>query len=224
MAVLVFDLDHPELIAQELGEAGRALSRADAPPPFVRELVAELSDQVVAMGVEPLASIDPLFWTMLQNAALSATRALQVEDEREQRRRLRVGLEQLRFLFARLAEGREVSEDRDPKELARWLVQTLTVPQRRLAELLGVGDRTLQRWLSHTDATSPDGDDARRLWLVARLASQLRHSFGGAGVVAWLEEPNATLDGARPADLLAAPGQAEHLMRAAIASRMSIAT
>lgn len=96
---------------------------------------------------------------MLQNAALSATRALQVEDEREQRRRLRVSLEQLHFLFARLAEGREVAEDRDPKEVARWL-----------------------------------------------------------------EAPNAALDGERPADLLAAPGQAENLMRAAIASRMSIAT
>lgn len=222
--IAAFDLDHPDLIAHELAEAGRALSRVDAPPPSVRALVEELSDQVVAMGIEPLTSIDTLFWAMLQNAALSATRALQVDDEREQRRRLRVSLEQLRFLFARLAEGREVAEDRDPKEVARWLAETLAVSQRRLAELLGVGDRTLQRWLSRTDATSPDGEDARRLWLVARLASQLRHSFAGAGVTAWLEEPNAGLEGARPTDLLADPGQAENLMRSAIASRLSIAT
>lgn len=87
-----------------------------------------------------------------------------------------------------------------------------------------MGERTVQRWLSHADATALDGEDARRLWLVARLAGQLRHSFAGAGVVAWLEEPHAGLSGSRPVDLLGDAGRAGQLMQAAMASRISIAT
>jgi DNA-binding transcriptional regulator YiaG len=224
MPAVAFDLHHPELIAQELSEAARVLAKEPEAPLSVRRVVEDLADQIVEMGVEPLAVVDPVFWTMLQNAALTATRALQIEDERQQRRRLRVSLEQLRFLFARLAEGKPVSEERNAKEVARWLAETLQVPQRRLAGVLGVGERTVQRWLSESDPTTPDGEDARRLRLVARLANQLRHSLAGAGVMAWLEEPHAELGGHPPADLLEAPGQAEDLMQAAIATRMSIAT
>lgn len=224
MPAVAFDLQHPEIIAQELSEAARVLAKEPEAPVSVRGLVEELADQIVDMGVEPLAVVDPVFWTLLQNAALTATLALQIEDERQQRRRLRLSLEQMRFLFARLAEGKPVSEERNPKEVARWLAETLQVPQRRLAGVLGVGERTVQRWLSESDATTPDGEDARRLLLVARLANQLRHSFAGPGVVAWLEEPHSELGGRPPVDLLETPGQAEDLMQSAIASRMSIAT
>jgi putative toxin-antitoxin system antitoxin component (TIGR02293 family) len=212
------------MIAQELGEAARVLAKQPEAPLSVRALVEDLADQIVDMGVEPLAIVDPVFWTMLQNAALTATRALQIEDDRQQRRRLRVSIEQMRFLFARLAEGKPVAEERGSKEVVRWLADTLQVPQRRLAGVLGVGERTVQRWMSESDATTPDGEDARRLRLVARLANQLRHSFAGPGVVAWLEEPHSELGGHRPVDLLETPGQAEELMQAAIASRISIAT
>ena len=221
---MAFDLEHPEVIAQELSEAARVLAKQREAPVSVRRLVEDLADQIVDLGVEPLAVVDPVFWTMLQNSALTATRALQIEDDRQQRRRLRVSLEQMRFLLARLAEGKPVSEERDAKEVARWLAETLRVPPRRLARVLGVSERTVQRWISESDPTTPDGEDARRLRLVARLANQLRHSLTGPGVVAWLEEPHSELGGHPPVGLLEAPGQAVELMQAAIASRISIAT
>ena len=224
MPAVAFDLHHPDVVAHELGEAARVLAGEPEAPASVRGLIEDLAEQIVGLGVQPLEVVDPVFWTQLQNAALTAVTALQIEDERQQRRRLRVSLEQMRFLFARLAEGQPVSEERSPKEIARWLLATLDVPQQRVAALLGVGGRTFQRWVSASDLTAPGGEDAARLRLLARLTNQLRHSFTGPGVVAWLEEPHPELGGHPPIDLLNAAGQTEELMRLAMASRISIAT
>jgi|GEM_PF-4966076 len=57
-------------------------------------------------------------------------------------------------------------------EGAAWLDKNTGVSQRRLADLLGVGKRTLQRWVAGT--SSPSEDYERRLRIVARLVNHLR--------------------------------------------------
>jgi uncharacterized protein (DUF2384 family) len=223
MTTVAFDLRHPELIAHELAEANRRLAREDEVPPSILELVRELSEQIADTGTSELEAIDPFLWIELQSAALKALGAIQEGDPREERRAIRIGLEQLRFLLTRLAERQAVSEDRPAKELVRWLDHIIPVPQRRKAELLGVADRTYQRWVSAGDSTEPEAADERSIRLLARIAGQLRHSLGGAGVIDWLEHPRDELDGDRPIDMLQDPAGTDAVLRLAVATRSSTA-
>jgi hypothetical protein len=162
-------------------------------------------------------------WIRVQGSALRAQAALRGEDP-ERRRQLRLALEQMRFLFARLAEREPIGEERSPNEVARWLESTLpSVPQPRKAGLLGVGLRTYQRWISDRASTTPTGEDERRLRVVARIVNQLRHSLTGPGVIEWFEHPRADLDGARPVEVLDDPDRLEPLLAAAAASRGNVA-
>ena len=93
------------------------------------------------------------------------------------------------------------------------------MPQRDLAELLGVELRRFQRWISPRERTQPEGEDARRLRAVARLAGQLRHAFTPAGVVAWFDWPRPELGGATPRSLLGDPVRLPDLLLAAGSTR-----
>lgn len=136
---------------------------------------------------------------------------------------MRIGLEQLRFLMSRLAERQPVMEDRPIKDVLRWLDQVVAVPQRRKADLLGVTERTYQRWVSAGDATGPAHDDERAVRLTARVVAQLRHAFGGAGVIDWLEHPRDELGGERPIDCVRDAAGTEAVLRLAVATRGSVA-
>lgn len=223
MPTVAFDLRHPELIAHELAEANRRLAREEEVPASILGLVRELSEQIAETDASELEAVDPYLWIELQRAALKALGAIQEGDPRAERRAVRIGLEQLRFLMMRLTERQPAAEDRPVKELVRWLDQVVAVPQRRKAELLGVADRTYQRWVSARDSTAPEGDDERAVRLLARIAGQLRHSLGGAGVIDWLEHPRDELDGERPIDQLQDPAGTEAVLRLAVATRGSTA-
>jgi hypothetical protein len=97
------------------------------------------------------------------------------------------------------------------------------VSQERKAQLLDVGLRTYQRWVSDRETTTPSGDEERRLRVVARIVNQLRHSLTGLGVVEWFERPRADLEGASPAETLEDPDRLEVLLAAAAASRGNVA-
>jgi uncharacterized protein (DUF2384 family) len=223
MAATAFDLRQPELVAQELGEANRRLARAVETPSSVVQLVEDLTDAIAAGDEHELANVNPWVWIAIQRAALRAQSALR-EDDPERRRHLRLALEQMRFLLSRIADRQPVGEDRPAQEVARWLEDKLpSIPQSRKAELLGVALRTYQRWVSERDATTPGGDDERRLRVVARIVNQLRHSLTGPGVIDWFEHPRADLGGDRPVDLLADPDRLEALLAAAAASRGNVA-
>lgn len=223
MSATTFDLREPSLVARELGEANRRLARAAATPAAVVGLVQDMADAIAEGDEHALAVVNPWLWIRVQGAALRAQAALRDEDPRR-RRRLRLALEQLRFLFARIAEREPIGEDRPATEVARWLEATLpSVAQQRKAELLGVGVRSYQRWISDRAPTSPGGDDERRLRVVARIVNQLRHSLTGPGVVEWFEHPRADLGGASPADVLDDPDRLELLLGAAAASRGNVA-
>jgi hypothetical protein len=223
MSATAFDLQQPSVVADELGQANRRLAREAETPASVIGLVEDVTDAISAGDQHDLAIVNPWLWIQVQGAALRAQAALR-EDDPERRRQLRLALEQMRFLFSRIAEREPIGEDQSAKEVARWLETTLrSVSQQQKADLLHVGARTYQRWISDRDVTSPTGTDERRLRVVARIANQLRHSLTGPGVIEWFNRPRADLDGASPSDVLDDPDRLEGLLAAAAASRGNVA-
>src|SRR5687768_9953001 len=152
MAATTFDLRQPSAVAHELAEANRRLERATATPAAVVGVVEDVADAIAAGDDSALAVVNPWLWIRVQGAALRAQAALR-EDDPQRRRRLRLALEQLRFLFARIADRAPIGEDRPVGEIARWLEGALpSVAQQRKADLLGVGLRTYQRWIAERTA------------------------------------------------------------------------
>jgi hypothetical protein len=223
MSATRFDLRAPLAIAHELGEANRRLAREAETPPSVIGLVEDVADAMSEGDEQELAVVNPWLWIRVQRAALRAQASLR-EDDPRRRRQLRLALEQMRFLFARIAEREPIGEDQPAKEVARWLEATLpSISQHRKADLLRVGVRTYQRWISDRETSTPTGEDERRLRVVARIVNQLRHSLTGPGVIEWFDYPRADLDGASPAHVLDDPDQLELLLAAAAASRGNVA-
>ncbi|HEU4656132.1 MAG TPA: hypothetical protein VFR97_01340 [Capillimicrobium sp.] len=223
MTVTLLDIRDATAAAEALAEANRRLAERERTPEDLLAFVAGVADAIAADADHELASVNPWVWIAIQSAALRAQAALPKPDP-ERRRDLRVAIEQMRFLFARLAERQAIGEDRPATEVARWLDATLPgISQGQKAELLGVGPRTFQRWIAERNPTRPGGEDERRLRVVARIVNQLRHSLTGPGVVDWFAHPRADLDGQRPLDALADPTRLEALLAAAAASRGNVA-
>ena len=222
-ATAAFDLRQPAALEQELAGANRALARQAEVPAEVVGLVEALADAIAHGDNEEIAGINPWIWIRVQSAALRAQAALRSADP-ERRRQLRLALEQMRFLFARIADREPVGEDVPAGEVAHWLDRTLgSVSQPRKAALLGVSSRTYQRWISERDGAHPSAGDERRLRVVARLVNQLRHSLTGPGVIDWFEHPRADLDGRAPAAVLDDRVELQRLLAAAAASRGNLA-
>jgi hypothetical protein len=223
MSAIAFDIRQPALIARELGQANSRLSKERETPASVVGLVGEVADAIAGEDEGSIALVNPWLWIKLQSAAIRAQSALREQDP-DRRRQLRLALEQMRFLFARIADREPIGEDQPSHEIALWLDATLaSVNQVRKAELLHVSPRTYQRWVSTQEAVQPSGEDERRLRIVARIVNQLRHSLTAPGVVEWFEHPRADLEGATPANVLDDPEKLELLISAAAASRGNIA-
>jgi hypothetical protein len=223
MSASALDIRQPAFVAHELGEANSRLSKEHETPPSVVGLVQDVADAIGAGDDAEAADVNPWLWIKLQSAALRAQSALRAEDP-ERRRQLRLALEQMRFLFARIADREPIGEDRAAQQVALWLDSKLTaVSQPRKAELLHVSPRTYQRWVSDREPAHPSGEDERRLRIVARIVNQLRHSLTGPGVVEWFDHPRADLEGASPSDVLDVPDKLELLIAAAAASRGHVA-
>jgi hypothetical protein len=90
--------------------------------------------------------------------------------------------------------------------LQSWLPE---LSQTKLAELVGISTRQLQRWKKE------GGKPTRRLRTVARLVAILRRGWTDEGVVAWFYRARHDLDGKRPLDLLDNPEFDESLGTAA---------
>ena len=136
------------MLAHELDEANRQLARQAETPASVVGLVEDVTDAIAASDQEEIAVVNPWLWIRLQGAALRAQAALR-EDDPARRRQLRLALEQMRFLFVRIADRQPVGEDRPADEVARWLDHALaSVSQTKKASLLHVSPRTYQRWIS----------------------------------------------------------------------------
>lgn len=222
MPAVAFDVRQPDLIAHEIGEAQQRLAREREVPDSVRHLVEDLAEAFSQIRAEQLEQIDPYLLIGLQGAALAGMRALRLDDLADERRRLRVSLEQMRHVFRDMEAAEPISQEIPASEIARWLVDRLQVPQRELAELVGVEERTFQRWSQQK--ANPRGDEARRLRLIARSANHLRHALTGPGVVRWFTRPRSDLGGQRPIDVLDDPDAVGRLTTLAAGTRSSSAS
>lgn len=100
-------------------------------------------------------------------------------------------------------------------DLERWLPH---VPDRTIAELVGVDRRTLSRWKHLT------GPPRRDLRIFARLVAILRHNWDEDGIVAWFYRSRRDLGGRRPSSLLGDPNAEADLLSAARSGRSQYAT
>lgn len=219
MSAVAFDIRHPEAVAHELGEANTRLAREPKVPSSIIGLIEEVAWAIGNADAAAVATIDPSLWIQIQAAALRAQSAAGLADDREQRRAARIALEQIRFLFARLAERQPVSEDQPIKDVLGWLDEKLAIPQRRKADLLGIGERTYQRWISADESAVPEAEQEHRVRVVARITAQLRHVLTGSGVADWFETPMEDLGGRRPLDALGDPAAVERVLQLAVAPR-----
>jgi hypothetical protein len=193
-------------------------------PPRVAAAVGRLTDRILAGDIDDWLAIEPYHALLVHRAILEAQETLGSPDDPDARDRLRLALERLALGLTLIAEAEPVGENRSAKQVAQWLVATVDVPQREIAELLGVDLRKLQRWVSHTTAMQPESDDARRVRTAARIVNQLRHSLSGPGVIAWFGWPRHDLGGETPADLLNDVSRTPELLLAAGSMRSTVLT
>jgi hypothetical protein len=206
-------------LEEEIARRGLLLASQEEIPEDLGFFIDELADQLLDLPDDATLRVDPYFLVAAQRALIGSLRALDSDDPSWARRQMRIRLEQLRQVYRDLAEGAAIYEDRPAKEVARWLDEALDVSQARVAELIGVSSRTFQRWVSETESIRPEGEDARRLRVVAGAANHLRHVLTGPGVVRWFEEPNSRLKGKSPLELLDDPGASARLATLAASAR-----
>ncbi len=183
-----------------------------------------LASALMTASREALDYVDPYLVIALQQGELASLLAAEAKDPVAQRRELRIGIEQMRQALREILEGMPVREDRPAKEIARWLSGALGVSQASLAGVIGTSPRTFQRWVSQTDPTEPEGPEAQRLRIIARIANQLRHVLTGPGVVSWLKRPHEELRDRAPVDLINTPDAVPTLEQLAARARSSAAT
>lgn len=228
MATIGFDLGHPEVIAHELAEANRRLATEPEAPASVANLVAEVARAVREADNDErrTAAVDLGLWPAILRAAQRAEHAAQDDDFDGRRRALRISMEQLRFLLARLAEQAPVGEEQPILEVLGWLDGTLagTALDHRAA-LVEVDPKTYRTWLSSKSLNEPLApEQEQRIRAVARVVNQLRHSLTADGMVDWFGHPREDLHGDRPDDVIANPDRFREVLAAASASRSPSAT
>jgi hypothetical protein len=105
--------------------------------------------------------------------------------------------EAMRHIVRDALDAHVGSDGRDAGALVTSLLNWLPrVPQRQLADLVGISPRHFLRWKKE------GGDPTRRLLLVTRMVALLHRAWTAEGVVAWFERPRRDLDGKRPIDVL----------------------
>ncbi len=207
MAAVTFDITNPEIVAGELGEANRRVARAATVPSSVVDLVIDVATAIMQVTPQDRrgAGVDLNAWVDLQRAA---GRALSVaygeKDDQKRRRELRLLIEELRFRLARLAEREQLADERPIEDIVQWFDATVTISQAAKAALLGIGDRTYQRWVSSSERAGPSGDEERRLRIIAWLVGDLRHALTATGVVNWLTRPHPAFNDRTPAAVIEA--------------------
>jgi hypothetical protein len=208
---LELNLTEPAAAAALVEAVNDRLAAETRVPADIATEVAALAGAVRAVPLVRWTAADPFLALLVHRAVLDAQAAVDGAD----RDALRIALERLGHALAALGEAEAVGDERTPKELARWLATAIEVPQRDLAELLGVDLRRFQRWISARERTQPEGEEARRLRALARIVGQLRHAFTPAGVIAWFDWPRPELGGATPREVLGDPVRLPDLLLAA---------
>lgn len=219
----IADLSEPAAAAREIQRLNDRLAGERTIPADVAESVREIAAAVDLTNLRRWEAIDPHHAVIVLHSAVSAQRTLEDPDSIAARDQLRVALESIRQSLAAIAEREPVSDERSPKEIVQWLAQRTEVPQARLADLFGVSARQLQRWVSESERTQPEGEDARKVRLVARIVNQLRFVLTPGGTVEWFTWARKDLGNRRPLDLLDDPAQEPTLTLVAGSMRSAFA-
>jgi uncharacterized protein (DUF2384 family) len=219
----ITDLSDPATAAAEIQQLNDQLAGDIAIPETIETAVREIAAGVDQTNLQRWERIDPRHAVIVLHSAVSAQRAIEDPTSTAARDQLRIALESLRQGLAAIAEREPVSDDRSPKQLVRWLAKHTETPQTKLADLLGVSSRQLQRWLSPTETAQPEGEEARRVRIVARIVNQLRFVLTPAGTVEWFGWPRSDLGNKRPFDLLGDPAHEPTLLMIASAMRSTLA-
>jgi hypothetical protein len=207
MAATAFDIRNPETIVHQLEGANRRLRSEPRVPAGILALLADLCEDIGNADVDATAELAPGAWMAVQSTALRALAAIRHdEDGREQRRKLRLLTEELRFRLSRLAEEQPFADARPIKEVVAWLDRAWNVSQAVKGDVFGVSDRTWQRWASAAETSHPTGEEDRQVRLVARLVADLRYLLTANGVLDWLDSEEPALDGATPLDVVRSGG------------------
>jgi uncharacterized protein (DUF2384 family) len=200
----------------DVNEATRLLARSKTVPDRVIEVIDGFESALGAATPSRLEA-DPYLTSALWAAAFRAEKALRHDGDAEKRRDVRIALEQFRQALRGIVENQPYSDDSAVRDILARTVEILAVPQKSVAELLGVSVRQLQRWLGE-DGPEPAADDAARIRAVGQVVNQLRHAFTGPGVLAWFTRAHPVL-GVRPIDLLDDPLAYPAVISAATAAR-----
>jgi hypothetical protein len=220
----IADLSEPAAAAVEVQLVNDRLAGEQTIPEDVAAAVREIAEGLDQTSLRRWEMIDPTHAVIVLHSAVSAQRALEEREAPAARDQLRVALESIRQSLTAIAEREPVSDERSPKQVVQWLAATTEVPQAGLAELLGVSARQFQRWLSPIETAQPEGEDARKVRLVARIVNQLRFVLTPAATVEWFTWPRSDLDSQRPLDLLDDPAEEPTLTMLASAMRSTLAT
>jgi uncharacterized protein (DUF2384 family) len=205
----------PDLL-DRVNAATKLLQRSETVPDTVAELIDGFESALDAAAPLRLQA-DPYLTTMLWAAAFRAEKALRHDSAVQQRRDVRVALEQFRHALRDITESRPYGADAPARDVLARTVDILAAPQKSVAELVGVSVRQLQRWLA-ADGPEPAAGDAARIRVLGQLVDQLRHTFTGPGVMAWFDREHPVL-GRRPVELLDDPLAYPRLLDSAVAAR-----
>jgi hypothetical protein len=205
-----------EALLAQVNEATKSLQRSASVPSEVAQLVDSFEKSLGAATPLRLEA-DPYLTTTLWAAAFRAEKALRHVNDEQKRRDVRIALEQFRHALRDIVERRPYDDGAPVRDVLIKTVDAVDVPQKELAELLGVSVRQLQRWLTPA-GPEPAGDDAARIRAIGNVVHQLRHAFTGPGVMAWFDRKHPVL-GSRPIELLEDPLKYPQLVGAAIAAR-----
>jgi uncharacterized protein (DUF2384 family) len=200
-------------LLEEVNGATKLLQRSKTMPAEVIGLVDSFES---ALGAATPSRLDanPYLTSMMWAAAFRAEKALRHDNAADQRRDVRIALEQFRHALRDIVENRPYDDGAPIRDVLTRTANTIAAPQKSIAELLGVSVRQLQRWLAD-DAVQPAADDAARIRMVGQVVNQLRHTFTGPGVIAWFYRRHPTL-GERPVDLLDDPLRYPEVLSAAL--------
>ncbi|MBV9421645.1 MAG: hypothetical protein JOZ98_01950 [Solirubrobacterales bacterium] len=219
----IADLSQPAAAAREIQTLNDRLATTRVIPSDIAAEVRQIVAGVEETNLRRWESIDPTHAVIVLRSAVTAQRALEDPDSPAARDQLRVALESIRQSLAAIYEREPVGDERDAKQIVQWLLARTEVSQARLANLLGVSARQLQRWLSPTEGSRPEGEEARKVRLVARIVNQLRFALTPAGTVEWFSWPRSDLGSRAPQDLLSDPVEEPRLLRVAGAMRSTLA-
>jgi hypothetical protein len=219
-----FEAVDPAALERQIADQNLILAETREIPDSVRYFVEELADEAAEAPLDAIYRTDPYLLVSLQRSLIASLRALENPDPGLARRDLRLRLEQLRHVYRDLADSKLIYDDYPAAELVQWMTDTLRVPQGRLAELLGVSNRTLQRWISDSNPTRPTEKDEVNIRKIAGLVAHLRHAMTGSGVVDWFDAPHPGAGGRTPGALLSEPDSLPTLLRLSASTRSALAS